>query len=256
MAVIWMGTGRFGVPWTPAAITTAVWLDAADSSTITTVSSAVSQWNDKSGNNRHFTQTTASKQPTVNSAFINNNNTILFSPLNTSNSEIKELTASSYVASRGSIFIVLRPGAAQQANASVFQSRASGLEGFRAGVVPNNQNTVTTSIANSVGRINGTEISTFSASALFHTYSANQTLILGAVYPAASSVTVQWGVGRDLSPNPDGRGFVGNVAEIVVLAQIDVLTTHQRIEGYLAHKWGITSNLPFDHPYKNTAPTL
>ena len=25
-------------------------------------------------------------------------------------------------------------------------------------------------------------------------------------------------------------------------------------EGYLAHKWGLTSNLPSDHPYKNNAP--
>ena len=25
-------------------------------------------------------------------------------------------------------------------------------------------------------------------------------------------------------------------------------------EVYLAHKWGLTSNLPSDHPYKNNAP--
>jgi hypothetical protein len=28
----------------------------------------------------------------------------------------------------------------------------------------------------------------------------------------------------------------------------------QRVEGYLAHKWGLTANLPADHPYKNAAP--
>jgi len=29
----------------------------------------------------------------------------------------------------------------------------------------------------------------------------------------------------------------------------------EKAEGYLAHKWGMTSNLPVSHPYKNTAPT-
>ena len=28
----------------------------------------------------------------------------------------------------------------------------------------------------------------------------------------------------------------------------------EQAEGYLAHKWGLTSNLPVSHPYKNTAP--
>jgi hypothetical protein len=27
-----------------------------------------------------------------------------------------------------------------------------------------------------------------------------------------------------------------------------------KAEGYLAHKWGLTSSLPSDHTYKNSAP--
>ena len=33
------------------------------------------------------------------------------------------------------------------------------------------------------------------------------------------------------------------------------MSTIEKAEGYLAHKWGRTSALPSDHPYKNTAPT-
>ena len=29
----------------------------------------------------------------------------------------------------------------------------------------------------------------------------------------------------------------------------------EKAEGYLAHKWGLTGNLPSNHPYKNTPPT-
>ena len=43
-----------------------LWLDAADASTVTTVSGAASQWNDKSGNARHATQGTANNRPAYN----------------------------------------------------------------------------------------------------------------------------------------------------------------------------------------------
>lgn len=41
------------------------WWDAADAATITHVAGAVSQWNDKSGGNRHLVQTNASWKPTT-----------------------------------------------------------------------------------------------------------------------------------------------------------------------------------------------
>lgn len=45
------------------ASTLALWLDAADTATITASAGRVSQWNDKSGNNRHAVEATASVQP-------------------------------------------------------------------------------------------------------------------------------------------------------------------------------------------------
>ena len=56
--------------WTPAQITTALWLDAADTSTIT-IATGVSQWADKSGNGRHATQATLANQPTYISSGMN-----------------------------------------------------------------------------------------------------------------------------------------------------------------------------------------
>jgi hypothetical protein len=40
----------------------------------------------------------------------------------------------------------------------------------------------------------------------------------------------------------------------VIMVQTTDTTTRQLIEGYLAWKWGLTSSLPSDHPYKNSAP--
>lgn len=55
-----------------------IWFDASDVSTITHSSNSVSQWDDKSGNGRHLTQATSSKQPTTGSATINGLNVLSF----------------------------------------------------------------------------------------------------------------------------------------------------------------------------------
>lgn len=49
--------------WTPADLSPVLWLDASDTTTITVASNKVSQWNDKSGNGRNFTQATSANQP-------------------------------------------------------------------------------------------------------------------------------------------------------------------------------------------------
>jgi hypothetical protein len=45
-----------------------------------------------------------------------------------------------------------------------------------------------------------------------------------------------------------------DIAEIVFYQSALDSTKRNLIEGYLAHKWGLTSNLPANHPYKNAAP--
>lgn len=64
--------------WSPKLLAPALWLDAADLTTITSLSGAVSQWNDKSGNGRHVTQATAANQPTTGTVTQNGLNTISF----------------------------------------------------------------------------------------------------------------------------------------------------------------------------------
>jgi hypothetical protein len=45
----------------------------------------------------------------------------------------------------------------------------------------------------------------------------------------------------------------GWVGEVIMIDE-EGADKRQRIEGYLAHKWGLTANLEPDHPYKTTAP--
>ena len=60
----------------------ALWLDAADTATITHSANAVSQWDDKSGNARHVSQGTAANRPTTNVATQNGRNVIRFDGTN------------------------------------------------------------------------------------------------------------------------------------------------------------------------------
>lgn len=51
------------------------------------------------------------------------------------------------------------------------------------------------------------------------------------------------------------QNFPGDIAEILIIPTAVITTDIRlRIEGYLAHKWGLTSKLPANHPYKNSAP--
>lgn len=52
----------------------------------------------------------------------------------------------------------------------------------------------------------------------------------------------------------------GRMAEFFTVADVPGtggtdITDVEKAEGYLAHKWGLTSSLPVSHPYKSVAPT-
>jgi hypothetical protein len=60
--------------------------------------------------------------------------------------------------------------------------------------------------------------------------------------------------------NRSGQKLDGRMAEYFHVAGIPGtgstdISDVQKAEGYLAHKWGLTSGLPNSHPYKTSAPT-
>jgi len=62
--------------FSPLDLSPALWLDASDTATITASLGSVSQWDDKSGNGRHFAQGTAAAQPTTGTRTANGLNVI------------------------------------------------------------------------------------------------------------------------------------------------------------------------------------
>ena len=53
-----------------------------------------------------------------------------------------------------------------------------------------------------------------------------------------------------------GKNFNGEIAEALVFEDDVNSVNRQKIEGYLAHKWGINENLPPLHPYSQEPPSF
>jgi len=90
---------------------------------------------------------------------------------------------------------------------------------------------------------------------------------IGARLNGANAFTPVNDYDNSLTPNLDLRimrnrtsvRLSGKMAEFFSVADVpgtggtDV-STFEKAEGYLAHKWGLTSNLPVSHPYKTVKP--
>lgn len=66
--------------------------------------------------------------------------------------------------------------------------------------------------------------------------------------------TGQWGVGTSNS-GPGATGYQGLWGEMVAV-RLYAPHLRQRLEGYLAHKWGLQASLAGTHPYRNSPPLI
>lgn len=243
--------------WTPAEITTALWLDAADASTITESGGAVSQWDDKSGNDYHVSQATAANKPAVSTDA--GNASILFD----GTSDYLRHDVSGTITYPSSIFIVCRN--TDTANAGHVFSVNDSSQSDR--YLTLTQRDLSGQLIFYSSRV-GSPAPAISAASSFNTE------IIGAVSNVSNDHELfsnGTSVGTDTNtwPTPSynnitvgrlryqssAQYFIGHVHEIIWIRQSLNLATRQRIEGYLAHKWGLTANLPAGHPYKTVGPT-
>lgn len=252
--------------WSPSLIQTALWLDAADASTVTTVSGAVSQWNDKSGNARHASQNTAANRPVVTSAGLGGKDVITFDGTN----DVLTATLSSGLSSSFGVFAVVVPLRNQAIEGYVVSEvssysnywfnlgRGGLLSGQKMGFSvfdgtnnPISENTTLPTLGNGY-IMNGIRDTAASPRKLF--YYENATLI-GNVTDT-SSLTAPAYSSLQIGGQVNVASRYGNVriAEVVITGSLPSSVVRQQLEGYLAHKWGLTSNLPSNHPYKNYGP--
>jgi hypothetical protein len=244
----WLITGTQKVNWDPSLITTGLWLDAADASTITESGGAVSQWNDKSGNGRNVTQAISARQPVYTTAGLNSKNVLTFTAANQHFLDLPTISLTD-----NNTFV-----------ASVYQRTAGGVNSIDVGdPISYGHYWFDDNILYSLLRGGVSEFSTHGAAstatgAFINVLARNSTgtqawrngSALGTRQQAAATTNGNLTfIGRATS-----RYHSGDIAEIVI-GRFDIdIVNRQKLEGYLAHKWGLVSGLPNDHPYKINPP--
>lgn len=233
-----------GTLWTPAQLTTSLWLDAADSSTIA-IGSGVSQWSDKSGNNRHATQSTASSQPALINNGLNNLDTIRLDGTN----DVLYLPAT--ITDVRFAFVVCKWTTQGTSYKPIFgnptipgwdadwQGSGNGTDLFDATFT-------STSVLNGEKRINGTV-----TTGLLSRYT---TFTIHSFSTTANVNITNLSADR---PHFFGDRFSAlEFAEIIVFSAIPSLADIVRLEGYAAHKRGLANLLPSGHLYKGSPPLI
>lgn len=245
--------------WTPEQMSTHTWLDASDTSTINTFADTyVMEWRDKSGNNRH---PTPQNYPRTNRYTLNGKNVIDFSWFDSQYFVLQGLSTSS-LPSGASVFIMFRnydfPSTAE--GSGLWQIQNSGSMPYPANHFTWSDGWVYDGFG-STTRVQITSRPNLSSWTLYNVlakpglrqsrwnggglaYSASNTFsITGATYLGVST----W-------PGQAAYFWHGQIAEFIIVGGDISTADRQRMEGYLAHKWGRTSTLPSSHPYKSVHP--
>ena len=243
-----------GTLWTPTQLTgLAMWFDASDVASLTIASGQVSEWRDLSVNGRHVTQADAARRPSSGSATQNGRNLVTFDGAN----DFLARSASVSVPAELTVAVVAKPSTGtedylfQMTNSSNQQwaviSKYSGLsyEFYRLGAA---RFTLGPPAATGLNAVVLTQDATQITSTVNGTPSGSATVAsaprtIGTVVVGAAEL--------------DGEGAAGtDMGEVVVSFTTLSTLDRQRLEGYLAHKWGLAGSLPANHPFKSAPPTV
>jgi len=241
--------------WTPTELTNLeAWYDADDATTITESGGAVSQWNDKSGNSRHVVQATGADQPTTSAETLNSKNVLSWPDVGNDKRLVWDGAGSN---NWQDVYVVLRydrNGTNFVAYNSIFTSANNTGTGTGIGAMGNSGGTslYTADTWTDVCYLDGTSVASpfvlmtdIYSSASVVSFSANSAISVDGIT-----------IGCDRDAIASGRGWSGIIAEVVVCSSQLGASDRQKVEGYLAHKWGLEANLPAGHPYKSAAPTI
>jgi hypothetical protein len=228
----------------------ALWLDAGDGSSLTFSSgSNVSVWKDKSGNGTNYVQATTANQPTYiydstysNSGIffggINNTTSHILTPSNTAITPISNSTGSF------TIFTVHRFGVYNAGFGDLYRGQSGSGLWLRASsasnttpVYANNYITITTPV-NGVTAYSGDTTTGLN-------FFLNGTSAGTATKAAGAGSVGNIVLGASLAAvNPSSESFNGFLFEFLIFNTALTTSQRQQVEGYLAWKWGLNSQLP------------
>ena len=234
--------------WTPALLPSLrAWYDPSDAASVTLVSNAIDQISDKSGNGNHWIAPTSPQRPAY-SATINGLRAIA-----ATGSQVLATTASFNFSQHFMMGVFRAPG----------QADLIGSNGVNTGHAFSMLTFVGRHRAHFWGASGVTSVDSAA------TVAANQVVVAGQSHGTATSLqNFQNGVvataaartaTTQIFPFDRGRrNQAGSrvIGEVVFATREFTTDERQRLEGYLAHKWGTLILMPPTHPYRNTPPLI
>lgn len=223
----------------------AIWFDAQDSTTITTVSGAVSAWNSKVGGFT-ATQTTANNRPTFNATGINNKPAVSFDGSNdqlTSTYNANAITG--FVTYAAALLPALSMVDTKANFEPVWYARGSVATGLNASTsVSPNKWTLShrsalynSSVGGDIQNSTQVVLASISASTLTVRVNGVQGTAAGTYTAGSGETSAVFQLGQD---GAQARYYEGMVGELLMFTRALGTRELVRIERYLARKWGVT----------------
>jgi hypothetical protein len=272
------GGGVSGTLWTPSNLGSLPFAWYNDASSMTLTGSAVDDWGDIGTGGFNLVQTVAADKPTRVAAGLNGRRTVLFDG-STDHLDTAGLIAARQVfknTTAGYIFCVYKKTAVAGSTNQIIALNYTGTGGSRLTLAANSAVGAEANRARLVAR----QLDAHAAGQLYDTGSSGSTawqMVLatmdwangdGTLYIDGAQVAQNLALTSSGSTsNTDGSlAFsLGADAGGASAADIEVGeylhdnylpsgTEIDKLFGYLAHRWGLTANLPGGHPYKTTPP--
>jgi len=242
--------------WTPACLGTnlALWLDAANTNSLVLNGTSVSQWNDLSDQGNNVYTHSLDYEPIYVPGGSANPGSLYFDGSSC-------LFATNHTLAVGTNPVTIFSVASAGPNSTGWRwlySYGSGNIGCARGLIQDNN-----------GEVIGFNIGVSWPPTIPYTWTT-QTCMAGAIFTESAiygnydgAAFAEMGSGMYTPANLPlyvgaspivNQFWYGNINEII--AANTILSTNQiaQLEGYLAWKWGLQTNLPANHPYRNAAP--
>ncbi len=240
-----------GVLWTPATFGSSIvklWFDGSDGASITQVANAISQWNDKSGNGNHITQSTGGNKPTLVAAEQNGLSIVRFDG---GDNMSKTSSLTGVPANTQTTFLVVKPTSATTGFVYWTTNGATIAGTVRSGTGNNQYQGSSNNVATYDPDTNWHVLSGYIILSKRQIYEDGTSKSTDSNTDSSASVPTQIWFGSDSNPL---TFFTGDLGEFVQCTGTLSDADRQIVEGYLAWKWGLQANLPGGHPYVSGPP--
>lgn len=248
--------GSDGGLFTPYDIGTRAWLDATEADTLDETGNVVTSWSDKKNNGVILEQPVVLNKPTTNVQTYNGKNTVSFSGGQNLSGLFDWPSFGNYAV----YMVVKNIGTAGGEGALISAGGGLSDKDWSYLVNTNQMNAEGDNIFTSFNLTNSVGTSDVRIFELVFNGKASQIKsflegVANGTSTTYSAKTEATGLRLAAKYNAGDENLDVHIGEIIITTDITDFTRY-RLEGYLAHKWGLTTALSTDHPYKAEHPTV